>query len=153
MCQTAEQLVVTTLRLLHLQWTSAIADPKWSNGLRAARLAHEAIDAMQTFFLAIAASTTTRLQIHGLRCVCMGKDELTLLRLIALMQRGQHRLAADELCPRFPPTTIRVAILYVDVIARALMARGLRLPLRHSEAATFARIPLTHANGGLMLIQ
>ncbi|HEX6980855.1 MAG TPA: hypothetical protein VF342_16305 [Alphaproteobacteria bacterium] len=152
--QTAELLIVTSLRLWATQRSKHDGrHPDWRGGLVAARLEAEQIRAFDVLLCMIAAALRRRPDVRPSHCRHLGMDEGMLLQCIGLLQRGQIGAAAQVLALWLPPTALRLAIPPAMTVATALEQSGLKVPVRHAEAATMHAVTAHgHADRGLYLV-
>jgi hypothetical protein len=133
--ETAELLLIGTLRLSLLQWRDPEGEhPDWRGGFETAEIAEDAVPAFDALLRIIAATARRRLDLRCRHCPALGADELRLLRILALMQRERDADAAALLADCLPPVALRMAMLPARGLAMALLQGGLLLPLRETTA-------------------
>jgi hypothetical protein len=149
----SEQLLITTLRLFAQAWREqAVGDPHWSGGLRAVGLSAGSVGACGSLFSTVATACHRPLDVRGMNCFCVGKDEVAFLRLMSLLQRRQADDAREILESWLPPSATRIALADAQTLATALRQRALVLPLRHAEAVVTYQSNFADANAGLTLV-
>ncbi len=148
-----EQLLITTLRLFAHAWREhALGDVDWGKGLRVVGLSEGSIGAFANLFGTVATACHRPLDVRGMNCFCVGKDEVAFLRLIGLLQRQQPEDARDILASWLPASATRIALAHAQAVASGLKQRALVIPLRHAEAVVTYQSNLAAANAGLTLV-
>jgi len=147
---TAEGFVIACLRLRAARLPHG---PDWRDGFAAAGVSPEGAAAFDAFFRIVEAAAPDMLRPRCPRCATLGHDEVLVLRLIGLLQRGSADEAAAVLSHWLCPTARRMALLPAEGLAAALAASGLRLPHRHAAAASWeATAAGGYADRGLGLV-
>jgi len=151
---TAELFLITCLWLRAAAWPEgAEQDACWRAGFAAAGIAPQGAAAFDTFFRILRAASPQALPARCPRCPGLGRDEVLLLRLIGLLQRGEDEGAAEILADWLCPTAARMAMLPARGLAAALAASRLILPRRHPDAADSSLIaPGGYVDPGLGLV-
>jgi len=148
-----EQLLITTLRLFSQAWQDHTVEQQgWASGLRVVGLSERSINAFSNLFLTVAAACRRPLDVRGMNCFCVGRDEVAFLRLISLLQRRQAEDAGDVIAAWLPTSGARIALAHAQVVAMDLKQQKLVLPLRHAEAVVTYQSNFAAANAGLTLV-
>jgi hypothetical protein len=152
---TAELLAVATIRLWALPFKDPeTSHPDWRAGLSAAGIEDEGVPAFDILFRIVIQASLRPLDVRCPRCARLGQDEAWLLQLVSLLQRDRLGEAAAVLEEWIPPAARRMAMLPAKGFADALSGAGLRIPLRHREAAAIAAPgSAAYADRGLTLVQ
>ncbi len=151
---TAELLPIVTLRLFAMPWREPDqVQPDWRAGLTVAGLQDKGVSAFDRLFQIVVAAPLRLLDVRCPRCAYMGADEGRLLQLMSFLQRGRAGGGESILKEWLPATVARLALPAAQVLADALAEVGLRVPLRHAEAAFGDRFARVTADRGVALVQ
>ncbi|HEU0161045.1 MAG TPA: hypothetical protein VFQ69_01465 [Rhizomicrobium sp.] len=135
--RTPELLLVATLRLFaRSAWQQTPVD--WSEGLRAAGLPPDSIDALTRLFEIIAVAPRRRLAIACLHQTVLSPDEHRFLRMIAALQRHAEDEARAFLDIWVTPAAVRLALPCARLLAEGLARQGYRLPQRWDHSSDLA---------------
>lgn len=127
--RTPELLLVATLRMFARNaWQAPPMD--WSEGLRAAGLPPDSIDALTRLFEIIAVAPRRRLAIACMHQTVLSPDEYRFLRMIAALQRHAQDEARMFLEIWVAPAAARLALPCARLLAEGLARQGYRLPQR-----------------------
>lgn len=151
---TAELLPVVTLRLFAMPWREPDqVSPDWRGGLLAAGLESKGVAAFDRLFQVVVAAHLRPLDVRCPRCANMGADEARLLQLLSFLQRWRVGEAEAILKEWVPPAVVRIALPAAQTLAEAMADCGLRVPLRHAEAAFRDQFARVTADRGVALVQ
>lgn len=144
---TPELLVIAVVRL----WAEFVADPRrteprWQEGLAAAGVEPAGATAFDTLFRIVVAATRRPLDIHRPPCPALGSDEMRLLDMIHLVQRGFKEEVGVMLGDWLPTAAVRMALPPLCLFAESLERAGLSIPLRGTAEPAAARFvtPVDH---------
>ncbi len=125
---TAELLLVASLRLFALAHCDPDGGPDWRGGLAASGAGRCAVPAFDALFGIVAAAAKRPLDVRCRHCPHLSRDEGRLLQTIGLLQHGRMFAARDVLSDWLPPAAVRLAILPAKGLASALMRARLFVP-------------------------
>ncbi|MGE0745827.1 MAG: hypothetical protein AB7K86_11290 [Rhodospirillales bacterium] len=152
--RTPEHFIIHVLRLWNVQdERTEPGDGPWSDGFRMAGIGQQGTGAFVSLTRIVEAASRRRLDIRCPRCPQLGADEGRFLQAIALAQHGRSAESALVLGDWLPSSALRAAIGPLEVLAAALAARRLKVPLRHAAVVLPGdlRIP-ANAGRGLSLV-
>ena len=121
--RTPELLLVATLRLFaRSAWQETPLD--WSEGLRAAGLPPDCIDALTRLFEIVAVAPRRRLAIACMHQTVLSPDEYRFLWMIAALQRHAAEEARATLQIWVAPAAARLALPCARLLAEGLARQG-----------------------------
>lgn len=126
---TAELFVLCSLRLI----AQAIRDGRevdktCREGFEVARLSTHHVQHLAAAVRAIDAAIGRPLDVHGVRCAEIGKDEEAVLQVLLLLQHENEFGARRVLWRLLPPAAARIVLGHLDELAIGMVRAGLLLP-------------------------
>lgn len=138
--RTPEILLVATLRIFAQSARSQHAEDRpgdWSEGLAAANVPADGIEALARLFDVIAVAPRRKLAVACMHSRTLCPDEGLFLQLIAVLQRKNMQSAKEILLHWVSPAAARAAIPYAQSLADGLAQQGFLLPRRSAMAGIF----------------
>jgi hypothetical protein len=122
-------VVLVTVRLYAGAWRQA-SQYDWREGLLAAQVQPDAVDAFAALFDIIATHRSRKLEVACIYCGVVTPDEGLFLQLICALQRKQVAASLELMSEWLADAAARTALLPAQSLANALAAQGLILPPR-----------------------
>jgi hypothetical protein len=131
---TAELFVLSSLRLWFLSHCDRDHEyPDWRQGFRAMGVSELGTWGFDRLCRVVGTTTVRSLDVHWLQCGRLGDYEVSLLKVIGLLQRHQRAAAEAELLEWCPPAAVRAAVEPARMLAVVLESHSLVFPVREHE--------------------
>ncbi len=127
---TAENILLTVLRLWVENSLGQDGNCRWRTGLLSAGLAEDVAMAFDSAMIVTMISLCHPLEIRDHSHILMSEDEYRILNVIDLLQRNSFVGAGHALSKWLPPAAIREVMPMFHQLAIAMVHRGLKLPGR-----------------------
>lgn len=127
---TAENVLVTVLRLWIENRLGQDDNCRWRTGLLSAGLAEDVSSAFDSAMIVTTISLCHPLEIRGHGHMLISEDEHRILNIIDLLQQNSFTGAGYVLSRWLPPAAVREVMPMFHKLATAMVHRGLKLPGR-----------------------